>query len=209
MGRESGSERCYLFQGWRAVRMAWKIQKISCKNWFIPLTWIQIRSYWATGRPSSPCSLGRTVTPSGPWLPQWWRESNLGKASLFSSLIVYESKVKNLSNRHLGWLYPTVFYSWGWVKWHEYETYNFKKIKLILTVSLFSLASWRWLLFCVILNEARDYCGWQNLLQFLLSASTFSSFKAHIFMQTSLLSAQCSHNPLTITGLITMYWIRL
>lgn len=78
------SEQCCLFQVWRAVTLVWKMQEMSCKNCFIHLICVQIRSCWKTGWPNSPGTLGEGRPRSGPWLPQQWKESSLAKANLSS-----------------------------------------------------------------------------------------------------------------------------
>ena len=83
-GRGNRSERCCLFQVWRAVRLVWKMQEISCKNWFIHLICVQIRSCWEMEWANSPGTLGEGRPRSGPLLPQQWKESSLGKANLSS-----------------------------------------------------------------------------------------------------------------------------
>lgn len=128
------------------------MQKISCKDWLIPLICVQISSCWETGWPNSPYSPGEDSHP--------FRALDSSVVERITFRQSCDSKVENRANRPLGLLYLMVFYSWGWIKWHEYETYNLKKDQVNFNcVTVEPPGKQKVILACVVLNEARVIVG--------------------------------------------------
>lgn len=106
-GEGNRSERYCLFQVWSAVRLAWEMQEVRCKNWFIYLISLHTRSHERKGDLTDRAHLGRIGTISGLGFlssgeAQTWAEL----VSKVTALIICKSKMETPPSRSLGLRYP-------------------------------------------------------------------------------------------------------